>query len=452
MKKKRIENVRIEKEKAERHHLECAIGRSLRSRGVRRVIAGISGGADSVALLCALHQEGIDTLAVHCNFHLRGEESERDRNFVEGLCRRLGVPLEVVEFDVDDYRREHGGSVEMACRELRYERFREIKSTQGADRIAVAHNSDDNAETLLLNLFRGAGITGLAAMREDNGEVIRPLLTFSRREIESYLSEIGESYVTDSSNLESDYRRNYIRNVVLPVVEKAWPGVKDSLNRTAAIMREEEEAISALSEEIRSLRVLKYDEITVPGSGIRKLRRFVIDKGGSHHIAEEILRAVHNKKHNDIHRGALWKSGGGLFVLGRDGLEWLERGIPAEGTEITVEFEIRKHLNSPALMETIKNNRDNLTIWLPLGPEGFRIRTRRGGDRIQPLGMKGSRLVSDIISDAKLTAAQKAATGVLEETEGGEIIWVEGLKRSRKLLVSPDDKIVWEVKRRSEMV
>ena len=171
------------KDKTIIERLENKISESLSRAGIFKVIAGVSGGADSVALLRGLVNIGVDVEVVHCNFHLRGEESERDRKFVEILCSDLGVSLDVVDFDVESYRRVNGGSVEMACRELRYAYFEEKMETLHADRIAVAHNSDDNAETLLLNLFRGAGISGLRAMKPDTGRVVRPLLDISRREI-----------------------------------------------------------------------------------------------------------------------------------------------------------------------------------------------------------------------------------------------------------------------------
>jgi len=172
--------------------LERRVRDVMRGAGVTRVLAGVSGGADSVALLLALRSDPhMELTAVHCNFHLRGEESDRDMLFVEQLSGRLGVPLVTVHFDVPEYIRRNGVSVEMACRDLRYAEFRRIMSQVGAGRIAVAHNADDNAETLLLNLMRGAGVAGLRGMRPDTGEVIRPLLSLSRADIERYLDAKG---------------------------------------------------------------------------------------------------------------------------------------------------------------------------------------------------------------------------------------------------------------------
>ena len=211
--------------------IEQIIANSLKIADVKKVIAGISGGADSVAMLLGLHEAGADITAIHCNFHLRGEESERDRRFVEKLCQRLEIPLVVIDFDVNDYMLRHKISTEMACRELRYAEFRRILNEKKADRIAVAHHADDNAETLLLNLMRGAGVAGMRGMVPDTGEIIRPLLEVSRTEILHYLESKGETYVTDSTNLISDYRRNFLRNEILPLLESRWPEARRSICR-----------------------------------------------------------------------------------------------------------------------------------------------------------------------------------------------------------------------------
>ena len=138
---------------SETERLENRVAECLATEGITAVTAGISGGADSVAMLLMLRECGVSIQAVHCNFHLRGDESDRDRDFVEALCRRLGIRLVVIDFDVEAYMAANRVSVEMACRELRYTEFRRIMRENRSDRIAVAHNADDNAETVLLNLM-----------------------------------------------------------------------------------------------------------------------------------------------------------------------------------------------------------------------------------------------------------------------------------------------------------
>lgn len=436
------------KEVTENHilyNIDSRVSSEFYRSGIKKVIAGISGGADSVAMLRALLRVGVEVEAVHCNFHLRGEESNRDEHFVRELCSQLDVPLDVVDFNVDSYRREHGGSIEMACRDLRYEYFENKRIATGAERIAVAHNSDDNAETLLMNLFRGAGISGLRAMKKDTGNVIRPLLDISRKEIEEYLAALGQNYVVDSTNLTSDYRRNFIRNEIIPLIETEWPEVKRSLNRTSSIMATEEEGTESFIKEIIEADSLPYEMLCRPLSGRWILRKFVLKKGGTDNAVTEIYRSIESE---DIRKGARWRSRGGEFIFGAVGLEWIPDDEAETPENIGWEFMWESFDNSPELMEKIKSDKSNSLFWTSLSPDEFDIRTWQEGDRIKPLGMKGSQLVSDVIGEAKLSAKERRKVALAVEKSTGEILWVEHLKRSRKALVNPSDKIIWRLHRK----
>ena len=190
------------------------------------VVVGLSGGADSTALLLILIRLGYRVHAVHCNFHLRGDESNRDQQFVTDLCNRLGIELEICQYDTQKYASEHGISIEMAARELRYADFERIMQKCGACAVCIAHHRDDSVETVLLNLIRGTGI------KPRNGNIIRPLLCVSRQEIEDWLKEIGQPYVTDSTNLESDYTRNTRLQLVWPSAKLSPRLVLRSSNRS----------------------------------------------------------------------------------------------------------------------------------------------------------------------------------------------------------------------------
>lgn len=179
-----------------------------------KVLVALSGGADSVALLYLLRACGYACEACHCNFHLRGEESLRDEQFVRELCAKWDTPLYVTDFATKEYANKHGISIEMAARDLRYAWFEQLRTAHGYAAIAVAHHQNDQAETLLLNLQRGTGIRGLCGMRPRNGYIIRPLLCVSRAEIEAFCSAEGLSYVTDSTNADTSYKRNAIRSIM----------------------------------------------------------------------------------------------------------------------------------------------------------------------------------------------------------------------------------------------
>lgn len=196
-----------------------------------KILAAVSGGADSVALLRVLAALGCNCIAAHCNFHLRGDEADRDEAFVRKLCHDIDIELRCTDFDVEAYKKSHGVSTEMACRELRYDWFERQRAALGCSVIAVAHHRDDNIETFFLNLVRGSGITGLAGIKPCNGKIVRPLLGSSRDEIINYLKTLGQDYVTDSTNLENDYARNKIRNVMLPEISRLFPSAMAEIGR-----------------------------------------------------------------------------------------------------------------------------------------------------------------------------------------------------------------------------
>ena len=184
------------------------------------VLVGISGGADSVALLDVLHEAGYSCVAAHCNFHLRGEESNRDEAFVRNLCARMDVPLVLTSFDTVAYARAHGASIEMAARELRYTWFDQMAQQNDCQAVAVAHHQNDQAETLLLNLRRGCGLRGLTGMRPlstnayapNGAPIVRPLLCTTRDYIEHYLRDKRQlEWVNDSTNTDTSITRNAIR-------------------------------------------------------------------------------------------------------------------------------------------------------------------------------------------------------------------------------------------------
>lgn len=289
-----MEATKIISEKFERN-----IRMEIKSLGIHRVIATVSGGADSVAMLAALNAVGVETIAAHCNFHLRGEESMRDQRHVEDLCNLLNVTLLATDFDVPGYISEHKGiSVEMACRKLRHEWFDSLLKQHNADRIATGHNADDNIETLFLNLLRGSGTTGLRGILPDNGKIWRPLLSFHRPEILQYLHEKNITYVTDSTNLQSEYRRNFLRNEVIPLLRSRWAGFDKALDRSLKLLREENKVVAASVEDS-----LPKDGQPLPASTIMSfpdpellVRRYIEPLGPFTTTPGEVMSAIYADK------------------------------------------------------------------------------------------------------------------------------------------------------------
>lgn len=424
--------------------LEQQVARSLEAAGARSLLIAVSGGADSVALLRLCHHiaptAGLHLQAVNCNFHLRGPESNRDTEFTARLCDGLGIPLHRLDYDVDRYMEEHpGASIEMACRELRYADFFRICRENGIDRVATAHNADDDIETMMLALMRGSGSRGLRGMDADNGRVIRPLLSVPRTDIEAYLEAIGQDFITDSTNLSSDYRRNFIRRDVLPLLESRWPGSRRSLGRTLGIMKEESSIIeSHYRRQLQKLcpdsaTLLIYADGVTAGTVLRFLERF----GGHAAIAVEIMESL-GRQHGERR----WRlSERHTAALERDRLVVIDREAECSGPNIDWE----KLEMTSELMTEIRKNRSHDIIYLPHDESAYEFRRPLKGDRMSPLGMKGTRLVSDIISDARLDTLRKAAVRVLVRRLDGEIIWVAGLKRSRHELVGREATVLYRV-------
>ena len=239
----------------------------------------LSGGADSVALLLLLKEHGFNVHAAHCNFRLRGAESDRDEAFCVELCRGLGVELHRVHFDTRAYADLHKVSIEMAARELRYGWFAQLCKDLGAAGVCVAHHRDDSVETVLLNLVRGTGLRGLTGIKPltSHGDrpslsqtshgvcppvrLVRPLLCVSRAEIEAFLAERGQKYVTDSTNLEADVLRNKIRLQVLPMLRELNPAVSENIQRTAENLAEAQEVLDAVVGKYKDSNILELSEL-----------------------------------------------------------------------------------------------------------------------------------------------------------------------------------------------
>lgn len=272
-----------------------------RNLNITTVLVALSGGADSITAAYALNAAGLDVLAAHCNFHLREEEADRDMHFVEDFCLKYKIPLVIKEFDTKSYLKEHKGvSVEMACRDLRYNWFKELLEEYPYQRLVTGHNADDNIETFFLNLLRGAGSRGLKGMENDNGYIWRPLLFCHRTEILEYLRERNLNYVVDSSNLKEDYRRNFLRNKIIPLLKSEWKGFDSSLDKSIQNLNSEnrivEDSISmTLPEKGKPLTVNTILAFPAP---LLLIKRYIEPLMPFSSTPEEVLAAIRaNKPH-----------------------------------------------------------------------------------------------------------------------------------------------------------
>lgn len=416
---------------------ESAVADALTDIPAGPLLVALSGGADSVALLTALLRLRRDIRVVHCNFHLRGKESDRDEAFCREICQKAGLTPDIVHFDTVASRLD-GESVEMTCRRLRYSYFRRMAAKWRCVRIVTGHNADDNLETMLLNLARGAGIHGLAAMQPDNGEILRPLLETPRAAIETYLRRLGLDWITDSTNLESDYSRNFLRNQVVPLLTSRFPSILSSATRSLSILRGERRLIdSTLDAAIGSdPAFLTLDKIKECADPLSLLRKFTLRCG----IGYTTLRQMEKALTAPTFSGKSWRGDGCEIRFERDGIHIIadceeEKELPPLQCR-------RVDINADTLRE-MKRRDTPWRLWLPHPLEHYTVRHPRQGDRIRPLGMTGSTLLSDIMSDAHLPLSQRRRIRIVEDPSNGEIIWIERLKRSRFSLVNPSDKSMW---------
>ncbi|MBP1577665.1 MAG: tRNA lysidine(34) synthetase TilS, partial [Oscillospiraceae bacterium] len=214
-----------------------------------RVIVGLSGGADSVALLCVLLQLkdelGITLSAVHVNHCLRGEESDRDELFCQKLCAEKGINFTAHRINVKSYCEQHKVGTEEGARALRYSIFEESDPTA---KIATAHTLSDNAETVIMNLARGSALDGLCGIPPVRGRIIRPIIDCSRSDVEEFLAKLGQSYVTDSTNLTDDYSRNRVRHNVIPILKQLNPELERSVKRSCDALREDRMLLDSMAQ------------------------------------------------------------------------------------------------------------------------------------------------------------------------------------------------------------
>lgn len=400
------------------------------------VLVALSGGADSVALACVLQDLGYKIEAAHCNFCLRGAESERDEAFVTDFCQRRKIVLHRRCFSTHAYAHEHHVSIEMAARTLRYDFFEQLLQERELDCVAVAHHREDNTETVLLNLLRGTGIRGLRGIQYRNGKVVRPLLDVSRQEIEDYLAECHQDYVTDSTNLQDEVQRNKIRLNVMPRMREIYPNADESIHQGARRLND-------------AFRIYEYGmdllmQQVVHGNKIllEELNRTPAPETVLYEILSRMdfnsaqVAAIYEQQGGES--GKVYESATHRLLRDREALVFekkavrparLEKVLPLEGimrvTDDVTFLISRSSYSSGGPLPREKN-----VICMDLDKVEFPlvVRMPQTGDRFMPFGMKGMKLVSDFLTDLKKNVFEK----------------------ERQLLVCSGDKIAWVVGERPD--
>ncbi len=420
-----------------------------------RILVTVSGGADSVVMLDLFYKAGYSIAIAHCNFRLRGNESDQDEQFVRDLGKKYSTEVFVKSFDTKHYAAANNISIQVAARDLRYAWFEDLRQKKNFDYIAVAHHADDQAETFFINLFRGSGLAGLKGMPVKRDQIIRPLLFAGRDEIENYARENKLAYRDDSSNKENKYLRNKIRHKLVPVLRDIMENYPETLLESMSNLREANMLFQLLlQEKFEGIAKRKGDTLTIPLRMFRKLQPpdvwsyYLLNPFGfNKEITDKLAEAV-----NKGQSGKMFYSSTHGVLVDRDDLmikplqqqDETEYVIDLKQNEITspvhMTFQtvlVDKNFQIDTGVSVAQLDKDKLIF--PL-----RIRRWRKGDRIKPLGMSGTKLLSDYFIDNKMNLFAKQDIWLL--LSGDDIVWIAGHRISDDFKITPETKLAYIIR------
>lgn len=417
-----------------------------------RILLAVSGGKDSVAMVNLFAAAGFQFGIAHCNFNLRGEETERDQNFVRNLASTLGVQFHLQSFDTEIYAKEHKISIQMAARDLRYQFFNELKETFQYQKIAIAQHQNDAMETVILNLIRGTGIAGLHGIKVHHNDIIRPLLCFNTANIEEMIAENNISYVEDSSNASTKYARNQIRLNIIPEMKKLNPSLESSFQKNLDYFVELEELLIEIVKNHRhQLFNHTNDQIEISIIELEKIRPQKL-------ILFELFRpfgfnitAIHNLI---------------TCLSGEPGRQFFSEShcITVDREMITIKkkekFLVREQLITPQqseavfgsyllLIKEVETRPTSLTTdshYIYANADEFiyplKLRAWREGDTFKPFGMNGVKKISDFLISQKIPVNNKKNIPILVNGDG-KIIWICGLRNDDRFKVKSNTKKIF---------
>lgn len=405
-----------------------------------KIIVAVSGGMDSVVLLDLLSKLHENLAIAHCNFALRGHESDEDERFVRNLSDEYGLLFHTKRFETSTYARKHRMSIQEAARELRYVWFDELCSTFGYTRIAVGHHADDQIETFFINLLRGAGVAGLKAMKPLNGKVVRPLLNVAHIQIEEYAAKEGVNFREDSSNRSDKYLRNKIRRHLLPELEKIKENYRDPLLSSIRSLGDDHKMIGMFVDNLFSETVVSSGSrtiinadklISLPQSSLvmyYMLKRYGFQPHQANLITEALRQKISGNKFFSQRYRAVCNRG--ELIIEEQAENTSEKIVTVNSAEdkinnpVKIEFMVKEATNDfsfdggPGFAYF-----DYDKIKFPLT-----VRKWKEGDRFMPFGMQGSKLVSDLLIDEKVDRFKKEKVYVMESDD--KISWVVGYRAS----------------------
>ncbi|APS39147.1 MULTISPECIES: tRNA lysidine(34) synthetase TilS [Salegentibacter] len=411
-----------------------------------RLLLAVSGGVDSVVLVHLCNSAKLDFALAHCNFNLRDEESDADEDFVTDLAKRLKVKLFVENFDTEQYAKDNGLSIQMAARDLRYEWFEELRIKHQFDYTLTAHHANDSLETFFINLLRGAGLEGLSGINADSNKIIRPLLNFSRKEIEAYARDNNIAWREDSTNASTKYLRNKIRHELVPVLEEINPQFLETFLITQSHLKENEELV----EDYMSLLYPKIIGKTKYGYSLDI--NYLKKVPNTSAILYQLLKSFGFTEWNDVYNlldaqpGKMVFSASHRLIKDRDYLLLTEIDKTENKT-----YKIAKNEDFAMLpmgtfsFSEVKEITEKTSNCIYVDPEKLdyplMVRKWQEGDIFYPFGMKGKKKLSDFFKDKKLSLPEKENSWLL--CSGEKIVWVINQRADRRFsITSPDQKII----------
>jgi len=429
----------------------------------KKVLIAFSGGIDSCVLVHIMSTLNFDISLAHCNFMLRGKESNKDEQFVKELGEKLDVPTYTIQFDTNLYAEENGISTQMAARDLRYNWFQQIISENNIDYLVTAHQKDDVIETVLINLTRGTGLDGLTGIPEVNGNIVRPLLPFSRNEILVYATRKKLQWREDSSNSSIKYVRNKIRHKVIPYLKEINPSLIETFSNTLDNLKASQQIVKDAIQNIRE-KVITANENTLEFN-IAELKKLNNPKV----YLYELLKDYGFTEWNDVSDLLDAQSGKQVFsnthrllkdreVLILSELEEIDENIIFEISKntskiktpiklkfkkIDVPFDTKNHMNK--VYDELFLDKDN-TISIDYDKIKYPliIRKKQKGDYFYPIGLNGKKKISKFFKDEKLSLIEKENTWLL--CSQNEVVWVIGKRLDNRFKVTKTTSSILKIK------
>ena len=415
----------------------------------KNFLLAVSGGADSSVLAYLFHQCGFPFAIAHCNFHLRGEDSDKDMELVRKKAEQYGVPYFEKEFDTIAFQKQEGLSLEMAARQLRYDWFAQID--KDFDYLVTAHNANDNAETFLLNMCRGTGLKGLTGIPEQNGKLLRPLLPFNSAQIRRFAAQKGIAYRNDASNFSEAFQRNKIRLSVLPKLEELNPELISTFSRNIDLLKRQYDFYQQQMGNILSSMVEKENDTLL--ISIKKLKEcedpalvlyeILKDYGFNASLVEQILDSLDKTSGKFFYSSQyqVLKDRKHLIINPIESVLAKEKSIEKiedlETLGFTVEeYELGEWPDFEPNSEILYVDAQKLEFPLTL-------RHWQEGDRFHPFGMKGSKKLSDFFIDQKINLLEKKNVPVL--CSGDKIVWLVGFRSDDRFKIDKQTKKYYKI-------